>query len=106
MGTAPGGWDKKPLGSRVGRAGNPECPLWSVARGWHHERLVSSCVRVWNTGCEMSASGRIRGRRVKRRRQVWEGRGEALTYLDAASSSYFRRSSSSSVCVAFNAEKN
>lgn len=27
----------------------------------------------------------------------------AFTYLDAASSSYFRRSSSSSVCVAFNA---
>lgn len=26
-----------------------------------------------------------------------------FTYLDAASSSYFRRSSSSSVCVAFNA---
>ena len=59
----------------------------------------------------MSASGRIRGRRV-RKRQVWEGQreeahlSEALTYLDAASSSYFRRSSSSSVCVAFNAEKN
>lgn len=60
----------------------------------------------------MSASGRIRGRRVRKRRQVWEGQreeahlSEALTYLDAASSSYFCRSSSSSVCVAFNAEKN
>lgn len=65
---------------------------------------------------ETSASGRVRGRRVRgrrvrERRHVWEAQREKAslikvpTYLDAASSSYFRRSSSSSVCVAFNAEK-
>lgn len=49
--------------------------------------------------------------RVRGRRHVWEGQREeaylsrVFTYLDAASSSYFRRSSNSSVCVAFNAGK-
>lgn len=54
----------------------------------------------------MGTSGRVR-----KRRHAWEGQREeadlsrVFTYLDAASSSYFRRSSSSSVCVAFNAGK-
>lgn len=52
-----------------------------------------------------------RFRRVKGRGQVWKGQKEeaylsrVFTYLEAASSSYFRRSSSSSVWVAFNARK-
>lgn len=58
----------------------------------------------------MSASGRIRGGESEGEESQKEEAGlqeewEALTYLDAASSSYFRRSSAA-LCVAFNAEKN
>jgi hypothetical protein len=87
--------------------------MWGVRGGGHVEGQGR---RPWR----VRGGGRVEAQREEameaQREEAVEGQGRrpwrvrgggpprrALTYLDAASSSYFRRSSSSSVCVAFRA---
>lgn len=104
--TAPGGWDKVQVPAQ--QTQNAIYSLLSI--NGTAMTIEYSCVSLW--GGEQRVFNKMgTSYRIRKRRYVWEGQREEAylsrvsTYLDAASSSYLRRSSSSSVCVAFNAGK-
>lgn len=100
------GW----AGGRRVRAGRKEaCPGGPVG-GAYLGGPEGACPVGLDGGGVFGRAGRRRCVQAGRRAGACPGGPEggaclsrAFTYLDAASSSYFRRSSSSSVCVAFNA---